>query len=233
MSLLAEIKNLSVGYHKKPVLENVSFHLERGTFAALLGANGSGKTTLLKTIAGILPPLSGTLLFQDKLRLGYCPQRESLDSLYLFSNFEVVCLGALGRVGAGRRIPEKEKEFARECLKRTGVDDIAQQRFSEMSGGQKQRVLIARALASKPDLMLLDEPTAGVDPAAVHALMDLLGEINRAEKVTILMVNHDLHAVSGRVREVLWIHRGRLEQGAAGEMLKRDRLEQWLEMELG
>jgi ABC-type lipoprotein export system ATPase subunit len=105
-------------------------------------------------------------------------------------------------------------------------------RFSELSGGQKQRVLIARALAAKPDFLLLDEPTAGIDPAASQAIMDLLRRIHEQQKLTLLMVNHDLAAVRRAVQQVLWLHDGRVLQGPADELLTRDKIEEILKLEL-
>jgi ABC-type Mn2+/Zn2+ transport system ATPase subunit len=220
------LENLAAGYRRAPVLEGINATIATGDAIGLLGANGSGKTTLLRTIAGILPPLAGAVRFTAaRPVIGYVPQRESLDQSFLLSNLEIVEMGLCGRVGPGRFLARIEREAARQALERTGAADLRQKRFAEISGGQKQRVLIARALVAKPDLLLLDEPTAGVDAAAVRAITELLQRLN-VEGMTIMMVNHDLPVVRAVARTVWWVREGRLEQGRAGEMLNRERLEQ-------
>lgn len=228
---ILDLRGVAVGYDRHAVLRDVDLQIPRGTFTGLLGANGSGKTTLLKTIAGILPALGGQVSFHSPATLGYVPQRDQLDSVYIFSAFEVALMGVCGRVGAGRRIPSSEREHVRECLRLTGAEDFARQRFSELSGGQKQRVLIARALAARADLLLLDEPTAGVDAAATQAIMELLGRLNREKRITILMVNHDLAAIRRSVDRVIWVHHGKLLQGPVDELLRRDKIEELLELQ--
>jgi ABC-type Mn2+/Zn2+ transport system ATPase subunit len=233
---LITLQDVALGYGRRPVLEHVHLRLEAGTFAGLLGANGSGKTTLLKTTAGILPALSGTVqlhLTQGRSpRIGYVPQRESLDPVFLFNSLEVVLLAACGRVRAGRWLPRQEHAKARQCLDQAGAGDLARRRFAELSGGQKQRVLIARALMTDPDLLLLDEPTSGLDAAATTAILDLLQTLHQQGTLTIVMVNHDLHAVRRHAREVIWIAHGRLLQGTPERMLSRDHIEELLELEL-
>ncbi len=231
-TLILELRGVAVGYNRHAVLRDIDLQIPRGSFTGLLGANGSGKTTLLKTVAGILPPLSGQRSFHPPATLGYVPQRDQLDSVFIFSAFEVALMGVCGRVGPGRRIPRSEREHVRECLRQTGSEDFARQRFSDLSGGQKQRVLIARALAARADLLLLDEPTAGVDAAATQAIMDLLAGLHREKQITILMVNHDLAAMRRAVNRVIWVHHGKLLQGPVEELLRRDKIEELLELQL-
>lgn len=227
------LDKVSAGYHRKPVLEQVSLQIPYGSFAALLGANGSGKTTLLKTVAGILPPLAGSIDFTPiagrRPGLGFVPQRESLDPHYPLTSLDVVLMGALGRIGPGRPIPKEEKEFARSCLKRVGAERITQRMFAELSGGQKQKVLVARALVTRPDALLLDEPTAGLDAATAQEIMELFAELNRSHGMTLLMVNHDLSAVRRYAREVIWLRNGGALQGTVQEMITPERFEQLLE----
>ena len=232
---LLRMDDVAVGYRRRVVLPRVSLHVPRGSFAGLLGANGSGKSTLLKTIIGVTPPLSGKVEFAScagrEPVLGYVPQREALDSIFLLSSLEVALMGCSGRVPAGRFFGGEEKTLARQCLELAGAGDLSARRFSELSGGQKQRVLIARALAAKPDLLILDEPTAGIDAAASQAIMELLARIHREQKLTILMVNHDLAAMRRCVEEVIWLREGQVTQGRAGEMLTRDKLEEILNLQ--
>jgi len=226
---LLSLDNVAVGYGRKIVLQNIRFTLKRGIFAGLLGPNGSGKTTLLKTVAGILPPLQGKIqvLRQNgsEPTIGYVPQREALDPLYLLSSFEVVLMGTCGRVKPGRRISPVERNWVLQCLEQTDCADLRQTLFSQLSGGQKQRILIARALATKPDLLLLDEPTAGIDAATSQSILDLLRLLHE-RGATILMVNHDLGVVRRSVQEIIWLHQGQVVQGPVNELLSRQKIEE-------
>jgi ABC-type Mn2+/Zn2+ transport system ATPase subunit len=235
--LVLTFDGVAVGYDRHPVLENLDFTLPRGRFVGLLGANGSGKSTILKTILGILPPLAGRMTFHPiegrRPVLGYMPQRESLDPIFLLTSFEVVLMAACSRIGPGRSIPKAEREWARECLGETGAPDLAHKLFSQLSGGQKQRVLMARALATRPDFLLLDEPIAGIDAAASQAIMDLLRRLHQGQKRTLLFVSHDLTTVRHYAEEVIWLHEGRILHGAAHELLSREKIEEVLHLESG
>ena len=233
---LLTLERLVVGYDRQPVLPDVSLRLVRGSFTGLLGANGSGKSTLIKTILGIVPPLSGRMVFAGRnggrVALGYVPQRDTLDPIFLLSSLEVVLMGVCGRVGAGQFTATSGKEWARQCLQQTGADHLSRRQFSELSGGQKQRVLIARALAAKPDFLFLDEPTSGIDVAAKQAIMDLLRDIHAKQQLTIVMASHDLPIVRQYVQRVIWLHEGMVVEGPVGEMLSRERIEAILELEM-
>jgi len=234
--LLLTLDHVAVGYGRQVVLPDVTLSLRRGSFTGLLGANGSGKSTLIKTILGILPPLSGRLQFASAGGrphvLGYTPQRDSLDPIFLLSSFEVVLMGTCGRVRPGRRISHAEKEWAHQCLRETGADHLSRKLFSELSGGQKQRVLIARALVTKPDFLLLDEPTAGIDAAARQAIMDVLKGIHEQQQLTILMASHDLPIVRAYAQRVIWLHQGSVLQGSVSELLTAEKIEEILDLEM-
>lgn len=227
---------VAVGYDRQAVLRDVHLRVRRGSFTGLLGANGSGKSTLIRTVLGILPVLAGEIVFSRiegrEPVLGYVPQREALDPVFLLSAFEVVRMGACGRVGPGRFFGREEKEWAHHCLRETGVEALARWRFSQLSGGQKQRVLIARALAVMPDFLLLDEPTAGIDAAATAAILELLRRIHEKQQLTVLMVNHDVASMRRCAEDMIWLHEGRVTQGPASEMLTREKLEAILNLQL-
>lgn len=233
---LLTLEHVAVGYDRHVVLPDVNFGLRRGSFTGLLGANGSGKSTLIRTILGIIPPLSGRMEFASvdgrSLVLGYMPQRDSLDSIFLLSSFEVVLMGACGRVAPGRRINAVEREWAHECLREAGADQLSRKLFSELSGGQKQRVLISRALAARPDFLLLDEPTAGIDAVARQAIMDVLRRIHEQHQLTILMASHDLPVVRAYARHVIWLHQGNILQGDVNELLTAEKIEEILDLEM-
>jgi ABC-type Mn2+/Zn2+ transport system ATPase subunit len=230
------LNHLAVGYGRQVVLPDVTLGLPRGSFTGLLGANGSGKSTLIKTILGIIPPLSGRLQFAQvdgrPHVLGYTPQRDSLDAIFLLSSFEVVLMGTCGRVRPGRRISHAEKEWAHECLREAGADHLSRQLFSQLSGGQKQRVLIARALATKPDFLLLDEPTAGIDAAARQSIMEVLRQIHLRQQLTVLMASHDLPIVRAYVQHVIWLHQGQVLQGPVNQLLTAEKIEEILDLEM-
>lgn len=232
---LLVLEALAVGYGRQPVLQSVDLRFPRGSFYGLLGANGSGKSTLIRTILGIIPPLAGRIIFPDidgrALVLGYVPQRESLDPIFLLSSFEVVLMGVCGRVGPGRFIDKRERAWAHQCLEQTGAADLRGKQFSELSGGQKQRVLIARALATKPDLLLLDEPTSGIDVAVKQSVVELLRRIHTEQRQSILMASHDLPVVRKYVEHVVWLHAGKILEGSTAELLARDKMEAILDLE--
>jgi ABC-type Mn2+/Zn2+ transport system ATPase subunit len=234
--LLLTLDDMAVGYERRVVLQNIKLRVARGSFAGLLGANGSGKSTLIKTILGIIPPLSGGLRFHPidgrAPVFGYVPQRESLDPIFLLSSFEVVLMGVCGRVGPGRFISKAEREWARQCLEQTGAADLVSRHFSELSGGQKQRVLIARALAAKPDLLLLDEPTSGIDMAVKQSIMELLRRIHQEQKQTILMSSHDLPMVRQYVQHVVWLREGKISEGPPRELLAPEKMAALFDLEM-
>ena len=234
---LITFDNLSIGYNNQPVLSGISLSIARASFTALLGANGSGKSTLLKTLLGLQPPIAGRIHIDapadTPVVFGYVPQTIVLDPLYPLTGFDVALMGVYGRVGPGRRVPPSERDFIHECLHATGAEEFAHQRFAELSGGQKQRVLIARALATKANMLVLDEPTAGVDVAATHALLEFISQIHEERNLTILLVTHDLPLVRRHARQIIWLHQGKVLHGTVAELLTPERMAEIFEMEIG
>jgi ABC-type Mn2+/Zn2+ transport system ATPase subunit len=214
------LRDVDVGYRGRPLFRKLNLEIARGSFQGVLGANGTGKSTLLKTIVGILPPLRGRVEFAPGCEvIGYVPQKENLDSNYLFSAFDVVLMGACRSVGPGRRLGSDKREQAARMLKLTGATAFAKQLFSQLSGGQKQRTLIARALMTDPQLLILDEPTAGVDPAASESILQLLLKLQAERNLTVILVTHDLPLVRRHLREAIWVHEGHIHQGEVKTML--------------
>jgi ABC-type Mn2+/Zn2+ transport system ATPase subunit len=233
---LITIEGLAIGYNGKPVLSGISVSIDQGGFTAILGANGCGKSTLLKTILGLIPPIGGHLQIgsgNQPIVFGYVPQSTELDPLYPFTGFDVALMGTYGRVKPGKFVPVVERSFVHQCLEAAGAEGFEGKRFAELSGGQKQRILIARALATRPDMLVLDEPTAGVDAVATHAVLEFISNIHEEKNITILLVTHDLPIVRKHAQQVIWIHNEKVLHGNVGEMLKPERLSEIFEMEVG
>jgi ABC-type Mn2+/Zn2+ transport system ATPase subunit len=219
---LLRLRDVSLGYGHRPVLEHVSLEIGRGEFVALLGPNGAGKTTLLRGIVGLIPVTTGTLEYDfDRATspLGYVPQRESLDPTFPLTVFEVVLMGTYARLPPWRRVGRRERRRASEALALVGLDAIAEQRFAALSGGQTQRALIARALAAEPSFLLLDEPTAGVDAEATATIMAVLSRLNREEGLTVLLVTHQLRMLHGLASAVLWVQDGRVARRRVEDLM--------------
>jgi ABC-type Mn2+/Zn2+ transport system ATPase subunit len=177
---------------------------------SLVGANGSGKTTLVRGLLGLLAPLAGRVERRPDLRIGYVPQRETLDSLYPLSGFDVTLLGACRDLPFWRPAGAVQRQATREALDAVHALAFAHQRYGQLSGGQRQRILIARSLATRPALLLLDEPTAGIDPATEAAIIETLEMLRRDHQLAVWMVTHHLHAVRGRVDRTLELEAGQI-----------------------
>lgn len=192
-----ETHDLSVAYHKKPVLYGVDLTIPKGQLVGIVGPNGAGKSTLIKAVMGLLPLRSGWVevfgqsFKKTKTRVGYVPQRESVDWDFPVNVMDVVMMGRYGKLGLFHRPKKKDWDIARECLDKVKMLPFANRQISNLSGGQQQRVFLARALAQESDLYLMDEPFAGVDAATEAAIIELLKELKDRGK-TILVVHHDL-----------------------------------------
>src|SRR5262245_21274139 len=195
---LLRLEDADFGYEGRPVVRGASLEVRSNEFVVLLGSNGSGKTTLLRGLLGFLPALSGRVERRPGLRIGYVPQRETLDPLYPLSGFDVARLGAWRDLPFWRLGGPRERALTSDALAACRATDFAGQRYGALSGGQRQRVLLARALASEPELLLLDEPTAGVDPEAERGILDLLRELRDLRGLSIWRVTHASPASGGR-----------------------------------
>jgi ABC-type Mn2+/Zn2+ transport system ATPase subunit len=227
VSAVIRLANVTLGYDHTPVLAGVSFAIERGEFAALLGPNGAGKTTLFRGMLGLIPVLGGRIEygFDRTLRPpGYVPQRESLDPIFPLTAYEVALMGTYARLAPLRPIGRRRRRFATQCLAQVGLAELAGQPFWALSGGQKQRVLIARALAAEPDVLLLDEPTAGIDPGAEAQIMEVIARLHRDHGLTVVLVSHHLRMVATLVGSVIWVENGTATKGTVADMLAPGRL---------
>lgn len=224
MTALLASARASFGYRRKPVVSGVDLTVERGDFLGIVGPNGAGKTTLFRGLLGLIPPLAGTVTRSTRA-IGYVPQREALDSIYPVTVEEVVQMGSFGQLRGLRTLSNATRERARACIEEVGLTEHTAAPFSSLSGGQRQRTLIARALMVEPELMLLDEPTSGVDRTAQARILDILVEQNRARGMAVLLVSHQLGMVRETVQKVAWVADGGVRVGSAAEMLAPENLD--------
>jgi ABC-type Mn2+/Zn2+ transport system ATPase subunit len=202
--------------------------VEEADTIAILGPNGAGKSTLLKTILGGVAPLSGSLRWASGRppRVGYVPQGHRLDFAYPLDALQVVLMGRAARVGVARFFGKSDRLAAQGALESVGLGSVAHHPFRSLSGGQRQRVLVARALVGEPELLVLDEPTSEMDPAAEHALLELVSGLVTARKVAVLFVTHQISAAAGFSHTVLLLDGTRqlLEAGPTDEYVTSERM---------
>lgn len=203
------LKNATLGYGRSPVLDAVDLEIPPGDFLVIGGPNGGGKSTLLKSVTGLLPLLAGTRRV-DGVRFGYVPQHAHADTPLPITALELVELGGSAALPVWRTFWRMERAFYLECLRECKAGELARRSFAELSGGQRQRVLLARALAVKPNVLILDEPTAGVDHETQEIIAQLLGRLNREERVTVVLVTHEPGVFHAIARRFLRVSEGRI-----------------------
>ena len=209
---IIEIKDLDFSYENNtPVLENVNLTFCELESACIVGPNGGGKSTLLYLLLGLLKPTRGSITvfgktpLEARSQIGYMPQYIQLDQEFPICVSEVVLMGRL-RDGFWGRYSREDRRVAQEAMEEMAVAPLAKRQFSELSGGQRQRVLIARALTCDPRLLLLDEPTANIDPGMQEQFYEILYKLN--QRMSILTVSHDLGFVSNKINSVICVNRG-------------------------
>jgi zinc transport system ATP-binding protein len=206
-----EIKGLWAGYEGHTILEDVNLTVRQSDFIGLIGPNGGGKTTLLKTLIGLIQPERGEIrvmgksVAEGRCHIGYVPQFVDFDRQFPIRVWEVVQMGLLGCRKPLQRITGADRETIRYALEQVEMADLQQRAIGDLSVGQRQRVYIARALASNPQILLLDEPTASIDPQVAGTIYELLRRLNQT--VTILMISHDMNAVSSHVKSIGCLNR--------------------------
>jgi ABC-type Mn2+/Zn2+ transport system ATPase subunit len=191
---LLRLQGVTIGRGRRALLTGISLEVGRGETLAVVGPNGAGKSTLLATLLGTLPPLAGQVWRRPGLTVGYVPQRSLPDPLFPLDALDVVATGGLGERGPGRwrglRLAGAAR--ARACLDQLELGGLARVPFRDLSGGQQQRVLLARALVREPDLLVLDEPTSGMDLPSERDLLDLVVRLSRERHLALIFVTHDL-----------------------------------------
>lgn len=223
---LVALEGAAVGYGRTRVLSGIDLAIEPGDFLALVGPNGGGKTTLLRTLLGTLPTLAGRRSAPRPLRIGYVPQRDLLDSIWPLSAFDVALMGRAALLAPGRRPRTEDRDAVAAALDRVGMGDVSRRRYGDLSGGQRQRVLIARALAGSPELLALDEPTNGMDPAAELSTMEVIDALHAANGLAVVLVSHRLETVAAHARTLAFVDRDRaiFRVGPVAQMLQPEEL---------
>ncbi len=206
-----EVREVTVRFGTKTVLEDISFHVPVGEFLCLCGPNGAGKSTLLKVMLGLLKPTAGAVLIRGedpergRRRIGYVPQRKAFDRDFPATPLEVVVANLRGTWPM--RIRDDERTLAMAALTRTGAAKLHQAQMRDLSGGETQRVFLARALVTKPEVLILDEPTAGVDVGGRAAIIDLMAELSASESIAAILVTHNLQAIARCAERVIYLDR--------------------------
>lgn len=224
MRPIVDLDSVTFGYGTVPVLQEVSLHLHFGQFAALVGPSGAGKTTFLKMVTGLLSPTRGSVRinghkFGDPFppRIGYVPQIETVDWNFPVTVGQVVLMGVANSSGPLPWVSRTDKQRMEELLEQLGIGGLAKRPIRDLSGGQQQRVFLARALISNPDLLVLDEPTAGVDMRTAESVLHTLAHLNQ-EGMSILMTTHDLNAAAAHIPWVICLNRRIIAQGPPDEV---------------
>jgi len=225
------MEDVSASYDGHPALEAVSFRVPEGSFAALIGPNGAGKSTCLRLLLGLTRPTKGRVevfgrppLADKADGVGYVPQKVTIPRGLPISVLDIVLMGRTALLGAGHRPKRVDREMARNALDQVGLADMAARRFQDLSGGQQQRVLIARALCSHPRLLLMDEPTAGLDSAARARFYALVCDLQHARGLTLLCATHDLDVVGDHADVLILLDRSVRAQGAPSDILQEGAL---------
>jgi zinc transport system ATP-binding protein len=227
MTSIVSIKGLWIEREGQPVLEDINLEIDEGDFLGLIGPNGGGKTTLIKTMLGLIKPDRGEIRIfgvspaMARRYVGYVPQKTLFDPNFPVTARDVVLMGMYSKIGIFRRYRSDDREAALKALAAVNMRELAEREIGALSGGQQQRVFVARALVSQPRLLLLDEPTAGVDAAQQTEFYELLGRLNREVGIAIVLVSHDLTAVSRHVNKIACLNQ-RLYYHGSKELATED-----------
>ena len=224
-------KNVGFAYGGETVLSGVNFSVNAGDYLCIVGENGSGKSTLMKGILGLKEPSEGEIVFGDGLKaneIGYLPQQTGIQRDFPASVGEVVLSGRISGMGHRLFYSRADREAASENLERMGIEELKDRCYMELSGGQQRRVLLARAMCATKKLLLLDEPVTGLDPNAANEMYNLIKLINLCDKISVIMVTHDVHEAVRYATHILHLGHGQLFFGSVEEYRKSDHVRRLL-----
>lgn len=223
---IVQVQDLFYRYDKENVLENINLSIEKGSFLAIVGPNGSGKSTLLKLMLGLIKPQKGNIRlfgqdigkFKEKHKIGFVSQKaNSFNTGFPATVFEVVASGLTKKLGLFKFLKKIDQDKINEAIESVGMESFAYRNIGELSGGQQQRVFIARALVSNPELLILDEPTVGVDAENVNSFYEMLDKLNKQDGITLLLVTHDIGTISDKVTNVACLNKNMHFHGSTQE----------------
>lgn len=231
-----QFADVALGYGRTKVVERLSFTIDKGDFLGIVGPNGAGKTTIVRALLGTIKPLAGkiTRAVPDgrPARIGYVPQRETIDSMMPYTVRDVAMMGRYRAIGVLGRPRAKDHDAVRRAIEHVGAEAFEHHSFRDLSGGQKQRSLIARALAGEPDVLVLDEPTNGMDLPSRAAILELIKRLHRDNALTIIMVSHLLSDVANYVQRIAMVEKGFFQIGTVSEILTSENLSRLYGMEV-
>lgn len=226
----------SFGFPGVIALKDISLEIAEGEFVGVIGPNGSGKTTLCRAVLGLMRPLEGSLQIFDcacqelrchhRARIGYLPQKGALDRDFPITVLEAVMMGRYGALGVLRRPGQQDRALSLQALENVGMLDHRDTALGHLSGGQQQRVLIARALAQQPQVLLLDEPTTGIDITTQHSVLDLIRRLHQDLGLTVLLITHDINMIRSHVDRLVLLKTRLYAAGPPEEVLRPDVLRQ-------
>lgn len=220
---IIKFENVTIGYGKKIIGKNINFSIFENDFIGIVGPNGAGKTTLLKTLLGNLKPLDGTVT-KDSIRFGYVPQRDTVQPLLPYTIYDVVLMGRYSLLGTFGKTTIADKEIVEESLEKVGIMHLKDFNYNSLSGGQRQRTLIARALAVQPNILILDEPTNGMDTPSHYSLLDLISSLHNEKQLSILLVSHLLGDVANGVKRLVLLEKDFFQIGLIEDVLSEENL---------
>jgi ABC-type Mn2+/Zn2+ transport system ATPase subunit len=235
-SPIIRFSNASFGFPGVTALKNISLEINEGEFVGVIGPNGSGKTTLCRAVLGLMRPLSGSVQVFDcaceelrchhRARIGYLPQKGSVERNFPITVFETVMMGRYGALGVLQRPGRDDREVALEALSNVGMLDHKDTTLGHLSGGQQQRVFIARALAQQPKVLLLDEPTTGIDITTQHSVLDLIRRLHADLGLTVLLITHDINMIRPLVNRLVLLKTSLYAVGPPEQVVRPEILRQ-------
>ena len=228
-NIIIRFSNATIAYQQRVALENISLEIYRGEFVGIIGPNGSGKTTLLKSILGLVRPDNGSVRIFDcachklrchhKAKIGYIPQKGQIDPNFPVTVRETVMMGRYSSIGLIRRPTGRDMDLVIDALREVGMEGYMAAPLGHLSGGQQQRVLIARALVQQPEVLLMDEPTTGIDTPTQHSIIKLISNLQKDLNLTVLLVTHDINMISPYVDRMALINTKLYAIGKPSEVL--------------